>query len=216
MRLFHAFLFLLVFLTPASYAWGSVTHAALAEKVCADFNCTCTAEARQGANMPDNTFRDFVNHHCYNASSSCPESKDGLWKCPTKDSCPAYRKMDQWLLSASNATGCERWRDIAIASHYFLDTKVFWHNVQNDSYENCHQPFESMVNENFREGENGWTVHQCGVSVNSSEFEPWVQEFEKKIDFEGKVQDVPLFKECGWWCTIKNSITGWLFLLSKI
>lgn len=215
--LFAFLLLILFFLSSPSYAWGSITHAALAEKVCSDFNCTCVAEAREGANVPDNTFKDFINHHCYNTSASCPKSEDGLWKCPAKNNCPAYGKMSQWLFAAKNATGCERWRNIAIASHYFFDTKVFWHSVQDENYYACHEPFETKVNGKFREGTGGWTVYQCGISVNASEFGPWVQEFEEKIDFEEKAQDVLLFRECGWWCRFVDEITGWLIsILAKV
>ena len=46
--------------------------------------------------------------------------------------------MNEYLESASKKTSCDRWRDIAIASHYFFDTKVFWHNVQKENYFKCH------------------------------------------------------------------------------
>lgn len=211
MKNLFAFLFVFLFLIAApANAWWNSTHSALAGKVCADFNCSCESEVAVGANIPDDVFKDFINHHCYNMSLECPESEDGMWKCPTRNHCPAYTKIDFWLEEAKKSAGCERWKDVAIASHYFFDTKVFWHNVQDENYFKCHEPFERKVNEKFLEGRKGWTVSQCGISVGYAEFEPWVREFEEKIGFEEKAEDAPLFQPCGWWCRVKNVITRYL------
>ncbi|MCK4967811.1 MAG: hypothetical protein KAS12_02035, partial [Candidatus Aenigmarchaeota archaeon] len=187
------YLFILMFLLPTpTYAWWNNTHGALAEKVCMDFNCSCVSSMTEWANIPDAVFKDMINHHDYNLSDSCPKSSE--WVCPTKNDFKASKKMNEYLKSASMKTGCDRWKDIGIASHYFFDTKVFWHTVQKENYFKCHKAFEEKINNRFVSGDVDWTECTCGVCVSYDEFEPWVYEFEEKITFEDAVTDVSLIK----------------------
>ncbi|NOQ55584.1 MAG: hypothetical protein GQ477_02130 [Nanohaloarchaea archaeon] len=89
------------------------------------------------SNIPDTVFKDMINHHDYDINKDCPESD--FWTCPTKNDFKASRKVQEYLDSARQKEGCSRWKDIAIASHYFFDTKVFWHNVQDEDYFMCHK-----------------------------------------------------------------------------
>ena len=50
---------------------------------------------------------------------------------------------------AAKAQECERWKYIGIASHYFFDSKCFWHQVTNENYSNCHKPFEDQAGDVF-------------------------------------------------------------------
>ena len=177
---------------PAS-AWWNDTHGALAEKVCRDFNCSCIEDIAEWSNIPDALFKDMINHHDYDTNKDCPESR--YWRCPTENDFKASRKVQEFLDSAEQKEGCSAWKDIAIASHYFFDTKVFWHNVQDEDYFECHKGFEQQVNEHFLNKDTDWTVCTCGICVSYDEFEPWVLEFEEKIGFLDKVYETPLIVE---------------------
>lgn len=229
-----AFVFLLAlwaFFLPA-FAWQSETHAKLAEKVCLDFDCGCISDVREGAVAPDREFRDFINHHCYLQNRSVSEVLKGLklagefhdnisapcepseyYSCPKKDSCPALEKMRFWLSESRKDTGCGRWRDIGIAAHYYFDSRVFWHKVQNENYDKCHEPFEGRVERKFEAGDgSNWTIEACGAKENYGNMVLYVNDFEAilaETDAMEKAQNVPLLAECGFWCRI----SGWIRLV---
>ncbi|VVB59903.1 Uncharacterised protein [uncultured archaeon] len=218
-----AFLAFVVFLLihQSASAWQWETHSTLAEKVCRDFNCSCISEIRDAAVIPDRDFKDNINHHCYNLSIPCKPSK--YYSCPKKNSCPAIEKMEDWLSKSQNENGCNRssrscsklsdtscqkWKDIGIASHYFFDSKVFWHKVQGESYSDCHEPFEAAVEKKFESGDgSNWTIEQCGAEENYSNMVGYVKEFENILENSSasqKAQDTPLLPECGWRCKLRN------------
>lgn len=203
--LFLFSLAILLLSSGSANAWQSETHAKLAEKVCRDFDCGCIPEVREGANVPDRGFRDFINHHCYDISVPCVSSK--YYSCPKKNHCPAIEKMDLWLAESRNKNGCERWKDIGIAAHYFFDSKVFWHKVQDESYNKCHEPFEAKAEKKFESGDgSNWTIKQCGAEENYTNMIRYVNEFEEILQKNGapeKVADAPLLPECGFWCRLK-------------
>jgi len=87
-------------------------------------------------------------------------------------------KAREWMEKAAKAEGCERWKYVGIASHYFFDAKCVWHQVTNEDYYGCHKPFEDEVGEKVkRYGLSGWTVCKCGVCVSASNFRAWLEEF---------------------------------------
>lgn len=216
---------LILLIMPAASAWQWETHSTLAEKVCRDFDCGCITEIREGAITPDKEFNDFINHHCYNISESCVSSK--YYDCPKKNNCPALDKMQFWLDESKKASGCEKssrecsklsdtscqkWKDIGIASHYYFDSRVFWHKTQGEDYNKCHEPFEGAVEKKFEANDgSNWTIDTCGTSENYSNMVRYVSEFENILADNGaprKVADAPLLSECGWWCRL------WMWLTS--
>ncbi len=206
-----SFFLAMILAASGALAWQSETHAKLAEKVCMDFGCGCVSEIREAANMPDRDFKDFINHHCYNISVGCDSSKD--WICPKKNHCPALEKMNSWLAESRNDTGCRKWRDIGIASHYFFDSRVFWHKVQNEDYPGCHEPFEGKVEKKFEAGDgSNWTIGQCRTEENYENMVRYVDEFEEILENNGapaKTADVPLLPECGWWCMVRAWLSSY-------
>lgn len=187
-----------------SFAWQWETHSALAEKACRDFDCGCISEIRDAAIVPDRDFRDNIRHHCYNLSVPCVSS--GYYDCPKKNDCPALEYMEKWLVQSQNKSGCERWRDIGIASHYFFDSKVFWHKTQGEDYYKCHEPFEGKVEKKFETLEgSAWVIEACGAKENYPNMNQYVADFEAILaEKEGlqKAQDAPLLPECGWLCRV--------------
>lgn len=196
-----AFVLMLLVSSGAS-AWQWETHSTLAEKVCRDFGCGCIAEIRDAAVIPDRDFKDTVNHHCYNVSEPCAPSE--YYTCPKKNSCPALEKMEKWLSESRGKTACERWKSIGIASHYYFDSRVFWHKVQSEDYDKCHEPFEGDVEKKFEANDgSGWTIDACGASENYANMVQYAGEFEEILADNSappKIQDAPLLPECGWWC----------------
>lgn len=168
----------LLFLILPAQAWDWDTHRWFAEKLCNDFECECYSEIKAGSIAPDKDFKDTSLHHCYNPLS-CIEGDN--WDCPTVKRCPALDKTSEWLEIAKTREGCEKWYAIGVASHYWLDAKCFWHQVQNESYETCHKPFEDKVGDRFYKKQTGWTVCQCDVCVSYSDFEQWYLEFKDVV-----------------------------------
>lgn len=180
MRIPYAFALLFVaflLLVSAAQAWDAPTHQWLASRVCKDFGCKCVVT--DAAIAPDSIFRDNINHHCYNTSVPCPS---GSWTCPEEDDCPALEKADAWLSKGTNQTGCDRWYSLAVASHYFFDSKVFWHRVRGEA-SGCHGGFESEVGKKI--GQADWQVSKCGALISSSDFPRWIFEFESKLKAAG-------------------------------
>ncbi|MCS7144618.1 MAG: zinc dependent phospholipase C family protein [Archaeoglobaceae archaeon] len=167
-------LLVLVLLLSPTLAWDWDTHRWFAEKVCDEFNCNCYLEIKNGSIAPDRDFKDTNLHHCYDPST-CIEGDE--WKCPTIKRCPAMDKAEEWLEKAKVETGCNKWYALGVASHYWLDSKCFWHQVQDENYTVCHKPFEDKVGDRFYKGQTAWEVCQCDVCVSYSNFESWLSEF---------------------------------------
>jgi len=165
----------LVFLSAEALAWDWDAHRYLAEEICRHYSCGCYAEIKDGSVIPDRDFQDFSYHSCYDPESCTPSS---YYSCPTWKSCPAMDKAKEWMEKAAKAEGCERWKYVGIASHYFFDAKCVWHQVTNEDYYGCHKPFEDEVGEKVkRYGLSGWTVCKCSVCVSASNFRAWLEEF---------------------------------------
>lgn len=157
---------LILILLLSSFSWDWDTHKWIANQVCDYLNCgVCREYILNGSIAPDKDFNDFTNHHCYNTSWNCLASPTNEWACPTRNDCPALEKAQSWL---SNKTeGCSYYYNIGVASHYFSDSKVFWHRVQNEDYDNCHAPFETAVGNDIEKAD--FTVTRCGVTVTKAD-----------------------------------------------
>ncbi len=162
---------LFLFLIAPAAAWDWDAHRHLAEKVCEHYDCRCMDEIVDGSMIPDRDFKDFSSHSCY--SSPCTDG--AYWDCPVRKDCPAMEKAKEWMMRAASAQGCERWKYVGIASHYFFDARCFWHQVTNEDYERCHKPFEDDVGRKIGLAE--WKVCKCDVCVSSKDFERWLEEF---------------------------------------
>lgn len=184
-KLAVSFAVFFLFLLQASQGWDSTGHQWLASKVCRDFGCDSGCPTGEGAVAPDRVFRDTAKHHCYNTSWTC---QSGGWTCPQEDDCPALEKTEEWIDRGANQTGCERWYSLSVASHYFFDSKVFWHRVQKEDSK-CHSGFESEVGRKL--GQATWQVSKCGVSLSSSEVPAWIFEFEAKLEAAGIGPETP-------------------------
>lgn len=171
---------ILVLLSSSVAAWGPVAHEKLAERVCLDFACECMAEVINGSYMPEGRYTDNSVFRCYTYPWNCQRGK---WDCPKYSDCPALRISDDYLDEARNASGCEQWRLIGLASHYFFTAQEFWHKVKDSNYQKCQKPFEEAVEIAFASGAREWQVCQCDACVNYSAFDPQVKEFEAKLDF---------------------------------
>jgi len=173
-------------LVSISFSWDWDTHQWFASEICNYYNCGCMDEIRNGSIAPDRDFRDTVNHHFYDPSS-CKNSS--YYRCPEKFDDIAIQKMDYYLGLASEPLDCNDWYYLGVASHYYLDSKVIWHNVQNESYDRCHEPFESKTGEFFKKGITEFSVTECGETVNGREFQEYKEEFIGKLGYERKQED---------------------------
>jgi len=165
----------ILLLTPG-LSWDWSTHRYVARQVCSYLDCgNCLDSMINGSLAPDQVFRDTINHHCYNPSAGCIS---GNWTCPQRLDCPALEKADEWLTKSREDIGCQKYYDIGVAAHYFMDSKVFWHNVQNEDT-SCHTQFESQVGEQIG---NDFTVSVCGIVIDSQDFDGYIKEFEGKLN----------------------------------
>jgi len=166
---------LLLLVSPA-FGWDWTTHEYAAGEICGSLNCgACLPAILNGSIAPDRDFKDFSNHHCYSPLWNCPP---GDWVCPDKFDCPALEKSDYWLAKSKQDSGCDRYYDIGVASHYFLDSKVFWHQIASEDYESCHARFETMVGEKI---DTDFNITVCSASMTKAAFEGYVKEFEQKL-----------------------------------
>lgn len=173
------FSFIILFSVTPAYAWDWDTHRWLAEKICNDLNCSCIAEIKDGSVDPDRNSGDRACcHHYYNPSTCTPSQ---YYTCPTKYDDITLRRMEDNLGTSKYYSDCTKWYYIGRASHYFFDSKVIWHQVQNESYDNCHKPFEDEVGYNFYLNKTDWKVCKCDQCVSYSDFLPWITEFENKV-----------------------------------
>jgi hypothetical protein len=165
-------------------AWNWDTHRWVATQLCGRMGCgNCSEYFTNGSIAPDKDFRDTANHHAYNTSWSCPS---GNWTCPAKNDFVAFTKAEEWLNKSRNATGCEKYYDIGVASHYWFDAHVFWHKVQNEDYDHCHAPFETSVGDKIG---TTFSVEKCGVTVTSADFDVWLNEFSAIVGAPASTQN---------------------------
>ncbi len=173
------FLVLIIVVAGIAGAWDGRGHEYLAERVCSGFaECRdCLATIKNASTYPDRVFNDKQSHHFYDPAS-CVESEN--YTCPVKYDDVALRKADGWLNKSAQDSGCGRWFDIGVASHYFFDSKVIWHQVQKEPSD-CHSDFEEKVGNRLSGNRADWEVCECGQCVNSDDFPRYVEEFESKV-----------------------------------
>lgn len=176
LRFFIAGLVFVCFLLPSCLSWDWSTHFYAAREICDYLGCgNCLPDMLNGSIAPDRDFKDFANHHCYSPLWNCPK---GDWLCPDAFDCPALEKADYWLAKSREDSGCQKYYDIGVASHYFLDSKVFWHQVESEEYDKCHAKFEELVGENI---DKNFNISVCGVNITKVEFEGYVRAFEGRL-----------------------------------
>jgi hypothetical protein len=168
--------FVSLLLLSSGLSWDWTTHQYAAREICSYVGCGGCLEAMlNGSIAPDRDFKDNINHHCYDPSHDCP---NGDWICPDRFDCPALEKSDEWLTKSREAIGCEKFYDIGVASHYYLDSRVFWHQVTKEDESNCHARFEKLVGENIN---NDFNVSVCGINITKADFEGYVSGFEGQL-----------------------------------
>ena len=186
------------FLNSPAHAWWNDTHAEMMWKACSDFNCPLTYnQVFEWSNYPDDVLQDYEQHRC-------------LWK-----DCPAMANTNARLLKAKNYEGNARWQEIAIASHYFFDSKNTMHQVPSNTIniQACEKEFESKTNEKIIAKEKNWTVEACEVRVSDAELEQFIEEFESMIEQKVGVQqakNAPLYYRCGIFCRLLEFVKFWL------
>jgi len=184
----------LVFLLLASSAnaWDWDTHEYMGEEICRDFECGCLEEIVNGSIVPDKYFKDNFRHHCYLDGMNCTESDE--WDCPQKEDCPSLEQVNLWLEKANESEGCEKWKSIGIALHYYSDSYVFWHQVQKEDYRKCHESFERAIGDEIIKSksflwrilgifgiERSWEICRCGVCADETNIETVIERFGKII-----------------------------------
>jgi hypothetical protein len=175
MRRLMLALAVLAAVAPAASAWTQGSYEEAARRLCSGFGCGCEQYAVSGSTMPDLKFRDQPAHHCYRPLDAYPNAS-AYWSRPTLSECPAQEKASVWLSEASNSSGCERWKDIGIALHYFLDGKEFWNRVV-AANRTCAGEQESEVNDYLLFGGAEWKSCSCGICVSGEDFADWLAEF---------------------------------------
>lgn len=181
-------LFALV-IVPFAHAWKWETHQYLAEQICSLNSMTCVAdELNRGAIAPDKEFKDFFDHHAYydcvrqgqmiewcDFEKGCFDCSNGTLTDPI-----AFDKARLWLNNFKNdADVSVKSYDLGVATHYFFDTKVFFHQTRNEK-ESCHSSFEYKVNERIKDKDySNWTECACGKCVSFSDLEIWENDFMK-------------------------------------
>ncbi len=175
--LFFAFAFTVHF----ANAWKWETHQYLAEQVCGGD----TVSVDKGAIAPDNEFKDFINHHVYRQCNSALSAEwcdgSGCFDCSKgviTDNV-ATDKVQEWILKMkSTDVLADKSYDCGVASHYFFDSKVYFHQTKSEK-EACHTDFEANVNNRIKLKDYGnWTECACGVCVSYFEFNNWINQFD--------------------------------------
>jgi len=185
-----AFLAFLVLLS-ASFSWDWDTHQWFAARICDYYGCGCMEEIRNGSIAPDRDFRDTANHHLYDPST-CKNSS--YYSCPAEYDDIAIQKMREYLDKVPNIgpIDCQDWYNIGVASHYYLDSKVIWHQVKGEDYDKCHEPFETKVGEYFKKGVVDFSVTKCGETVYGSDFSGYMDEFIGILGYERRESGIGL------------------------
>ncbi|MFH0863408.1 MAG: hypothetical protein V1875_10345 [Candidatus Altiarchaeota archaeon] len=161
-------------------AWGNWTYSAAAVRLCGEYGCGCEQSAKEGAAAPDQRFRDEPTHHCYKPIYDLTQYPAGLWDAPALMECPALDKTAIWLEEAENDTSCERWYDLGVGLHYFLDSKEIWNTVAAANV-SCMLEQEGEIDEYLRFGGLTWKSCTCGVCVLSDDFAGWLLEYRERV-----------------------------------
>ena len=165
---------LVLLLLSVAVAWNGDTHRAIGAEICEHLQCECPKEMQNGSTAPDLVFHDTVRHHYYDTEWDCPI---GEWVCPEEDDFVAMELAEEWIEAAEAAAGCEREYAIAVASHYFFDSKVFWHKVQKEK-QSQHSYWEKKVGEEYGPG---FAYCKYGICTDWQEFEEWKEEFNELL-----------------------------------
>ena len=152
---------ILIVLLGLAAAWSGDTHRMIAEEIGEHINCG--QEIVDASTVPDLVFHDTVRHHYYDTSWDCPV---GDWICPEEDDFIAMELAEEWVVKGDCYS-------IGIATHYFFDSKVFWHKVQKEN-SNRHSYWEKKVGEAYGPG---FEYCKYGICTNWGEFELWKAEF---------------------------------------
>lgn len=171
---------------PIAYAWKWETHEYLAEQVCEQIDWCIVDCMKNGSVAPDRDFKDFINHHvyrdCIKADAEWCEG-ESCYDCSQGDITDdvAIRKYIHWLLEArdENEDLCLKSYYVGVASHYFFDSKDFFHQTKGES-ERSHSDFEQIVQENMKKS--GWYGCAYEVCLNNSDFNKWESEFLSEKD----------------------------------
>ncbi|MFH1721731.1 MAG: hypothetical protein ABH950_03905, partial [Candidatus Altiarchaeota archaeon] len=135
------------------------------------------AQLIKGALEPDIRFHDPLNH-------ICKRTESGTFHCNV------HKKVDEWLSKAGEASGCQRYYLVGVASNYFFDSKNPF-NLENFDVNRCTRPFEKNVEEHFiHQHSYNWSECACRVCVNYENFESWTSEFVKEVEFAIRGRDV--------------------------
>ncbi len=166
----------LLLLVSPGLSWDWTTHQYAAREICNHLGCgLCLDYMLNGSIAPDRDFKDFINHHCYDPLYECPQ---GGWTCPDVFDCPAIAKSEDWLAKAATDYECEKFYDIGVASHYYLDSRVFWHRVTGEDESSCHARFESLVGEEISQN---FSISVCSINITKADFEGYVAGFEEQL-----------------------------------
>lgn len=171
-----AILLVFLFLLPMGFAWKEGTHEAFATKICNDFNCGCLNQTLEGSIAPPNIFNDPQNYGNYDPAS-CKNSSS--YVCPTQKNDIALKKTNEWLLNAQTDLQCNSWRDVGIASYYYLEGQDIWNQVYETTP--CHDNFDTLVNDKIKNNETDWIVSACGEVTSSIDMTLYTQDFENTM-----------------------------------
>ena len=169
-----------ILFVPAVHAWKWETHQYLAELVC-DGDAP---SIDKGAIAPDNEFKDFVNHHVYGQCNSALKAEwcdgAGCFDCTGGNiiDSVAIDKAQEWILKLkSDENIYDKSYDCGVASHYFFDSKVYFHQTKSEK-ESCHSGFEAKVNERIKAKDySNWTECDCEACISYSQFAGWIAQF---------------------------------------
>ncbi|MFC2162327.1 hypothetical protein ACFLRF_01480 [Candidatus Altiarchaeota archaeon] len=161
-------------------AWDTSTYLDAAGSICDEYDCGCQQVILDSVMLPETLFRDSPRHHCHNDSLQYGNSSIDFWKTPGTSECPALGSMQAWLDRAENESGCQLWRSIGIALHYFMDSQEFWNTVV-EANKTCVSEYEEEVGEFIRFGGDEWETCRCGVCMTNAEYKSIIAEYNEKI-----------------------------------
>lgn len=178
---------LFILVAPFVSAWKWETHEYLAEQVCNKLSINCDlSKLHDGAIAPDKEFKDFFDHHAY---YDCVRQGQMIEWCDFEKGCYdcsngtltdniAFTKARTWLNYIEvDETMPDKSYDLGVATHYFFDAKVFFHQTRNEK-ESCHNAFEENVNKRIKNKDySNWTECACGKCVSFFDFDKWEDEF---------------------------------------
>jgi len=173
-------LIILLLYTGTATSWGPIVYDNAAERICDRYDCACKDPVKNAVMIPENTFRDSPSHHCYNITPKYDQYIVDEWKTPVSNDCPAGERMDIWLSEAKEQYGCNMWRSIGIALHYYLDSKEFWNTVILTN-KSCVRDYDTSIDEYIKYGGQEWETCNCGICTTREDYEGLLQEFIEKI-----------------------------------